>query len=153
MNLRPSSFFFLLFLVCFSPSFVLLFSRSCAFWSPFFFPFLLAFPLGRFILPCHCTVRPWVLLAGQRGLSVVRSGTPLGCRPCLRDNRQVLAPSCQPCPFSLSLSLSLPLLASGGYGVPSRGRSMSLGLILHSFFVLQPRFNPKGRRDEPHRTR
>jgi hypothetical protein len=120
---------------------------------PFFFPFLLAFPLGRFILPCHCTVRPWVLLAGQRGLSVVRSGTPLGCRPCLRDNRQVVAPFCQPCPFSLSLSLSLPLLASGGYGVPSRGRSMSLGLILHSFFVLQPRFNPKGRRDEPHRTR
>jgi hypothetical protein len=107
---------------------------------PFFFPFLLAFPLGRFILPCHCTVRPWVLLAGQRGLSVVRSGTPLGCRPCLRDNRQVLAPSCQPCPFSLSLTLSLPLLSSGVFGVPSRGWSLHWGLILHSFLFSNSAF-------------
>ena len=109
---------------------MLLSSRSCAFWSPFFF-FSSRVPL-RSVSFFLATVpfAPGSCLRDSEAYLWFDREPLWGVGPAWRDNRQVLAPSCQPCPFSLSLTLSLPLLSSGVFGVPSRGWSLSLGLDL-----------------------
>ena len=145
MNLRPSSFFFLVFFfLFFSFSLFVSPSRLCSSLpalvpsGPLFFSSRVPLRSVHSSLPLYRS--PLGPACGTARLICGLIGNPLGCRPCLRDNRQVLAPSCQPCPFSLSLTLSLPLLSSGVFGVPSRGWSLHWGLILHSFLFSNSAF-------------
>ena len=150
MNLRPSSFFFLffsfflLFLVCFSQSFVLLSSRSCAFWSPFLF-FSRSPSFGSFFLatvpfaPGSCLRDSEAYLWFDReplGVSALLAGQPTGARAFLSTLPFLsFSHSVSPTAFFWCVWCTFSWLVT------------ALGLDLALLLVLQQRLYPKGRRE------